>query len=405
MKLIIQLAWRNIWRQPGRSLVLIGAILSGVWAGVVVSGWANGLIDQRLVNLIQTEITHAQIHHPTFRQERESSMYITETERIYLFLDGDERVKAWSPRTLSDGMFQSPVTASGVRIRGIDTEREPTVTIFHEMVRHGRDLEGELRNPVLVGEALAKKHNLEPGYRIVLSFQDLNNELVSASFTIAGLFKTSSTMYDERTVYVRNEDLSALISSYPIAHEIAIILEDESQAASLIHDLRETFPEISAASWYELSPELRYLVDFGGMMTGVIMMVIMFALAFGILNTMLMALFERMRELGMLMAIGMSRVRVFVMILLESVLLTVTGGAAGLIAATGTIAILMKSGIDLSLFGEGLAEWGFESVIYPVMTVSDYMEVVGIVVVAAFLASLYPALKAMRMNPLEAEKE
>lgn len=405
MKLIIILAWRNIWRQPGRSFVLIGAILSGVWAGVVVSGWANGLIEQRLVNLIQTEITHAQIHHPTFRQERESSMYIPETEQIYSYLDSDERVRAWSPRTLSDGMFQSTVTASGVRIRGIDTEREPNVTLFHEMITSGSYLDNESRNPVLVGEALAEKHNLEPGYRIVLSFQDLNNELVSASFTIAGLFKTSSSMYDERTVYVRNEDLSELISTYPIAHEIAIYLEEESMAASLIHDLRETFPEISAASWYELSPELRYLVDFGGMMTGIIMMIIMFALAFGILNTMLMALFERMRELGMLMTIGMSRVRVFVMIMLESVLLTLTGGVAGMIAASGTILFLMNRGIDLSLFGDGLAEWGFESVIYPVMTVSDYMEVVGIVVIAAFLASLYPALKAMRMNPLEAEKE
>jgi len=405
MKLIMQLAWRNIWRQPGRSLVLIGAILSGVWAGVVVSGWANGLIEQRLVNLIQTEITHAQIHHPQFRQERESSMDIAEPERFYLFLEGDERVQAWAPRTLSDGMFQSPVTASGVQIRGIDTEREPGTTTFHEMITQGNYLESELRHPILVGEALAEKHNLEPGYRVVLSFQDLNNELVSASFTIAGLFKTSSSMYDERTVYVRNEDLSELISDSALVHEIAIFLEDESQAASLIHDLRENFPKISAASWYELSPELRYLVDYGGMMTGLIMMIIMFALAFGILNTMLMALFERMRELGMLMAIGMSRSRVFVMILVESVLLTLTGGAAGLIAAAGTIQILANRGIDLSLFGDGLAEWGFESVIYPVMTVPDYMEVVGIVIMAAFLASLYPALKAVRMNPLEAEKE
>ncbi|TVQ68185.1 MAG: ABC transporter permease [Balneolaceae bacterium] len=405
MKLILTLAWRNIWRQPGRSLVLIGAIVSGVWAGVVVSGWANGLIEQRLVNLIQTEITHAQIHHPQFRQERESSMYISAPERIYQMLDSDPRVKSWAPRTLSDGMFQSPVAASGVRIRGVDVELEPKVTIFHEMITQGAYLDETMRNPVLVGEALAEKHNLEPGYRVVLSFQDVNNELVSASFTIAGLYKTHSTVYDERTVYVRMQDLSELINGSLAVHEIAILLEEESYSGNLIADLREQFPDVHSESWYELSPELRYLVDFGGMMTGMIMLIIMFALAFGILNTMLMALFERMRELGMLMAIGMNRQRVFAMILLESVLLTLSGGLAGLLAAAGTIRILMNRGIDLSVFGDGLAEWGFESVIYPVMTGADYGEVFVIVILAAILASIYPALKAVRMNPLEVEKE
>ncbi|MEX2457163.1 MAG: FtsX-like permease family protein [Balneolaceae bacterium] len=405
MKMLLTISWRNIWRNPGRSGVLFAAIVAGLWAGVLVVAWANGLVEQRMNYLIQTELSHAQIHHPEFRTERESSMYIADASPILSTLEEDSRVQAFAPRTITDGMLQSPVTTSGISIRGIDVEKEPRVTTLHENITEGDYLDTDVRNPVLISNRIADTHNVEIGHRIVLNFQDAENELTAASFTIVGLYQTSSSGYDERNVFVRTQDLSPLLSDQQIYHEIAVWLNDEEDVEAVVNGLNERLDQIEVQTWYELSPELRYLSDAGGLMMTVIMVIIMMALAFGILNTMLMAIFERMRELGMLLAIGMSKARVFLMIMLESIILTLTGAAAGLILASLTIAYLSRQGIDLTMFGDGLSELGYDSIVYPIMNLSHYGNVAIIVVIAALLASLFPAMKAIKINPVEVDQE
>ncbi len=403
--MLLSISWRNIWRHPARSGVLIMAIIAGLWAGILVSALTNGWIHQRFVNMIQEEITHAQIHHPEYLTEREPWMYIENPDDIFTFLDRDARVNSWSARTLTDGMIQSPLTSSGVQIRGVQTDRERATTTFHENLTEGDYLDSELRNPVLLGERLADKLNVEVGNRIVLTFQDLDNEITSGSFTISGLFRTASNPYDERNVFVRNEDLQELLGD-AVFHEIAVMLQDEDLSDAVTGDINNEFENITAESWYELSPELRYITDMGGGLIVYIMAVIMLALAFGILNTMLMAIFERMRELGMLLAIGMNKMRVFFMIMLESVILTLTGAAGGLLLAWLTLEYLGEKGIDMTAVGgESMAEFGYDAVVYPIAYTNDYITTITLVVITALLAAIYPAFKALRLNPGEVVRE
>ncbi len=405
MKMLLSISWRNIWRHPARSGVLIMAIIAGLWAGILVSALTNGWIHQRFVNMIQEEITHAQIHHPEYLTEREPWMYIENPDDIFTFLDRDARVNSWSARTLTDGMIQSPLTSSGVQIRGVQTDRERATTTFHENLTQGDYLDSELRNPVLLGERLADKLNVEVGNRIVLTFQDLDNEITSGSFTISGLFRTASNPYDERNVFVRNENLQELLGD-TIFHEIAMMLQDEGLSDAVTGDINSEFENIAADTWYELSPELRYITDMGGGLIVYIMAVIMLALAFGILNTMLMAIFERMRELGMLLAIGMNKMRVFFMIMLESVILTLTGAAGGLLLAWLTLEYLGEKGIDMTAMGgDSMAEFGYDAVVYPIAYTNDYITTITLVVITALLAAIYPAFKALRLNPGEVVRE
>ena len=405
MKMLLSISWRNIWRHPARSGVLIMAIIAGLWAGILVSALTNGWIHQRFVNMIQEEITHAQIHHPEYLTEREPWMYIENPDDIFTILDRDARVNSWSARTLTDGMIQSPLTSSGVQIRGVQTDRERATTTFHENLTQGDYLDSELRNPVLLGERLADKLNVEVGNRIVLTFQDLDNEITSGSFTISGLFRTASNPYDERNVFVRNENLQELLGD-TIFHEIAMMLQDEGLSDAVTSDINSEFENIAAESWYELSPELRYITDMGGGLIVYIMAVIMLALAFGILNTMLMAIFERMRELGMLLAIGMNKMRVFFMIMLESVILTLTGAAGGLLLAWLTLEYLGEKGIDMTAMGgDSMAEFGYDAVVYPIAYTNDYITTITLVVITALLAAIYPAFKALRLNPGEVVRE
>lgn len=404
--MLLSISWRNIWRHPARSGVLMGAIIAGLWAGILVSALTNGWIHQRFVNLIQEEITHAQVHHPEFLTEREPWMHIGDADKVFTFLDNDDRIVSWSARTLSDGMIQSPLTSSGVQIRGIQTDRERSTTTFHENMTEGDYLDSDLRNPVLLGERLADKLNVEIGNRIVLTFQDLDNEITSGSFTISGLFRTASNPYDERHVFVRAEDLQSLLGDETAFHEIAMMLQDEELSNRVAADLNHEFENIAAQTWYELSPELRYITDMGGGLIVYIMAVILLALAFGILNTMLMAIFERMRELGMLLAIGMSKMRVFIMIMMESVILTLTGAAGGLLIAWLTLGYFGEKGIDMTAMGgDSMAEFGYDAVVYPIAYTNDYVTTIVLVVITAILAAVYPAIKALRLNPGEVVRE
>ncbi|MGM0745620.1 ABC transporter permease [Rhodohalobacter sp.] len=406
MKMLLSIAWRNIWRHPGRSGVLIASIVAGMWAGIMVSSWANGLIEQRVNNVINEELTHAQIHHPEFLTEREPGMYIEPHDEIITFLETDSRVQSYSSRTLLDGMIQSAATTSGVRIFGVDKEMERETTTFHQNLTEGEYLNSELRNPVFIGQKLINKLNVEIGDRIVLTFQNIENEITSGAFTVSGVFRTGQNLYDEQTVYVNRDDLSDLVANRPLYHEITIMLHDREQGEELVSDINEEFSGVTAETWIELSPEMRYMTQASGSYMFYIMIVILFALAFGILNTMTMAIFERMRELGMLMAIGMNKVRVFTMIMLESVMLTLTGAAVGMFVGYLTVNYFNRNGLDLTAIGGDSFEiWGYGAVVYPYINPEEYLYVMFLVIATALLAAIYPALKALKLVPGEVVRE
>lgn len=406
MKMLLSISWRNIWRNPARSSVLMGAIVVGMWAGIMISSLTNGMMYQRFNNLIEESVTHAQVHHPEYLIERDPSMMIPEPEELFDAISADSRVDTFTARTLSSGMIQSPLTTSGVQIHGVRVDMEPATTTFHENLIDGEYLNADIRNPILLGQSLSEKLDIGIGNRVVLTFQSVDDELTSASFNVVGIFKTASDAFDERNVRVRSEDLSELLAASPVYHEIAVMLQDADSSKAFTDDLGASFPNVAAETWYELSPELRYISDFGNSMTFYIMLVILLALAFGILNTMLMAIFERTRELGMLMAVGMSRLRIFVMIMLESVALTLSGAVIGILIAVGFVSRLEDTGIDMAAVGgESLSEFGYDTVIYPIMTGGDYTNIIILVICTAILSAIYPAIKALRIKPAEVVRE
>lgn len=406
MKILLSISWRNIWRHPARSGVLMGSIIAGLWAGIMVSSWGNGLIEQRVERVINEELTHLQIHHPGFKTEREPGMIIESADEIFSFLENDVRVQSFAARTIVDGMVQSPLTTSGVQISGIQPEKERSTTTFHKNLVEGEYIDSDVRNSVIVGRKLAEKLNVDIGNRIVLTFQDMNNELTSGAFNITGLFHTAEAAYDERMVYVRSEDLSMLIANQLVYHEIAVMLNNGDDGDEVVAELNQQFDRTLAQSWLEISPEMRYMSQYSGSYMFYIMLVILFALAFGILNTMLMAIFERMRELGMLMAIGMSKLRVFFMIILESVILTLTGAAIGMALGYLTVEYFNKNGLDLTTVGGDSFEiWGYDALVYPFVTTQEYLYVTLLVIVTALLSAIYPAIKALRLVPGEVVKE
>ncbi len=402
--MIAQIAWRNIWRNPVRSLVVIGAIAVGVWAAIFMSGFATGMAKGYINNAIVDMVSHMQAHHPGFLKDNEAQYALPEGMARAEEIAGMPEVKALSARIIVNGMVSSSKGARGIRIRGVEPEAEASVSAVNARITEGDYFSDEKRNPVLISEELAEKLGLKLRSRLVLTFQDVNGEIISAAFRVSGLFKTSNKQFDGSVIYVNRSDIAGLLApgAEPFAHELAILLHDPEQVDALQSRLSALFPDWTIRNYGEISPDLQLYESQISSVSLIYLVVIMLALVFGIINTMLMAVLERVRELGMLMAIGMNKARVFLMIVLETCFLGLIGGPAGLVLGSITIAYLKTNGINLSAFSETLRMYGMAEVAYFEVDPVVYWQVPLMVAITALLSSLYPARKAIQLRPVEA---
>jgi len=403
MFLILKISWRNIWRNPKRSLVMIISIAVGLWGGIFVSSLSFGLLEQRFITSIEQHISHIQVHHPEFLKDRNVKFRIVDYETLHQVLKESHQVKAFSGRSALAGMLGAANLTQGVNIIGIDPAMEAQTTRLDKNILAGEFFGEDIRNPILIGKKLADKTKIQEHSRIVLTFQNIDGELVSGAFRVAGIFQTSNAMFDEMNVYVTQKDISAYIGSGFTINEVAIVMDDLENVSLMRDQLKTQFPDLTVRRWAEISPELSYMQEMAGMMLTIILSIILFALAFGLVNTMLMSVYERIRELGMLMAVGMNKRKIFGMIFWETTYLTFLGALTGIAFAIVTITLFRHKGLDLSkVGGDSLNEFGFSSVIYPHLEPGFFLSIALLVFLTAILTSVYPTLKALKLKPSEA---
>ncbi len=404
--MLVQIAWRNVWRNKLRSSVVIIAIAIGLWAGTFIMGYAWGMKEQRVQQAIQNKTSHLQMHHPDFQEKKIVKHTIPEGEQKIQAIRKRKEVSAIGGRSITQGMLTTTTGGTGVLINGIIPEAEQQLIQLKDKLTKGKYLKGVSRNPVLVGQALAEEFNLQLNSRLVLNFQDKEGQVTAASFRVAGIYSTNNTQFEKRQLFVKANTLNKLLGLQEGAmHEIAILLKDNNKLEMVSKALNQAYPDMLVETWKQLSPQLRMIVQSMGQMMYVFIGIILLALAFGIVNTMLMAVMERTRELGMLMAIGMNKIRVFFMITLETCFLTLVGAPVGLLLAWCTIYYTGQVGIDLSAFAQGLKAYGFSTIIYPQLTGQAYGIITAMVIGVALLSALYPAIRALRLEPAKAVRK
>ena len=401
--MLLLIAWRNIWRNKTRSLLVITSVALGLWAGAFIMAYAFGMIDQRLKDAIENEVSHLQIHHPEYEKDNDPQFFIPEGNHTMQQIRKDERVKAASARVLASGMVASAISSTGGQFIGIIPDTEQEVTRLQDKLIEGSYLDDEENNRVVVGEKLANKLKVKLRSKIVLTFQDTAGHIVAGAFRIAGIYKTRNTTYDETHLFVRAQDLRSLLGLEDEFHEIAVLLKEPDGLEGFQASLQQQHPGLQIESWKELAPELGYMIESLDQYMIIFIIIILLALSFGIVNTMLMAVLERVREIGMLMAIGMNRARLFGMISLETIFLVMIATPVGLLLAYVTNQLLGQYGMDLSgLYQEGYAAYGFSPIIYPQLDNIYYVRIMFMVTIAALLSSVYPAITAIRLNPVTA---
>ncbi len=400
--MIIKIAWRNIWRNPVRSWIVIGALIVGMYAGVFTTTFMYGWMMQRLKAGIETETSHIQIHKPGFRLAEDVNLFFDEHQ----WIENIEKlpdVEYASGRLVVSAMAASVEKATGIQIIGVDPIKDSMVVDVSKKIVDGKWFEGIKRNPVVIGQKLADELKLKLRSKIILRFQNSKGEFTGGAFRVAGIFKTNNNMYDAGNLFVKKDELSGLVDlPRGKIHEVVVRCSDPTIVDDVKSQIVDLENHLQVESWREISPELGYLTETMNAYMYVFVVIILLALGFGIVNTMLMVVVERVHELGMLMAVGMSRKQIFIMIVFETLFLSLFGGFVGIVFGILTTQFTSQSGIDLSMWAEGLSEMGYASVIYPQYNLQMLIGVTVLVLLTGLISSFYPAWKALMLNPSQA---
>jgi len=397
-----RLSWRNIWRNTLRSTVIMVAIALGLTGGVFAVAMFNGMTAQMVNNALETSTPHIRIQHPQFSDNYDLKLHLSNINKIEKELENSPHLKAFSTRTIASVMIASPEKSVGVQAIGIDPEAEKKISIISESLQDGKYFEGMKRNPILISQKIAKELKLKVRSKIVLTVQDIHGDITNVVFRVVGIYKTVDSGFDGITVFVRKKDLQQTIGVPEAIHEIAIKLDKLENISTISEDLTLKFLISKVDDWTKIRPELASMSEMTQVSNTILLVIILFALAFGILNTMLMALYERTKEIGVLMAVGMNKSSIFIMIVLETFLLSIFGALSGVLLSLGLVSYFQHTGINLQQFSDGFEQFGMSTLLYPTIEPAFYGQLAGMVFLTALLSALYPAWRALKLNPISA---
>lgn len=401
--MILSFAWKNIWRKPIRSLIVIISIVLGLWATIFMFAYVAGIVDQRFVDAISFEISHIQTHHPNFKIDNEPQYVIKDLKPIREQLMKAPTVKAFASRSITNGMIASANNSQGSKIIGIVPDEEYVLTKIDERIETGRALKTGDKNKIVIGKSLAKKLKVKLRSKVVLTFSDANQEIVAGAFKVVGIYQSYNASIEDRICYVMQHDLNRLLAIGGDAHQLAVLLHSDEALNTLAGKISANHPENLTETWEALSPELSMMINSLDEYMIIFLIIILLALCFGIINTMLMSVLERVREIGMLMSIGMNKLKIFILIMIETILIIGIATPFGVLMAYITIAYFNTNGLNLTGMADATyREMGFQTIIYPSLTLAYYLRIILIVAIASFIASLYPAYTAIKLNPVEA---
>ncbi|UCG06407.1 MAG: ABC transporter permease [Desulfobacterales bacterium] len=401
----LQLAWRNIWRNTRRTTVILVAVIIGIWSMILLGALMRGIAAGMIKNGISTLTGHLQIHHIGYRDDPAIETSMANPQMIENALTLVLPIESmWATRVRVNAVASNARHSSGVTLVGIDPLSEARVSFIGKAISKGRYLEQSDPNGILVGAALLDKFETKLGRKLVLMSQNTSGEIASRAFHIVGIFNAEMQATEKQFVFVTRPASQQMLNLGHGISEISVILPEKTDISAIISALKDALPQdqYEVHSWRELLPfQTAYLRILDGFIW-IWYLVVFVAMGFGIVNTTLMAVFERMREFGLLKALGMNPWWILRAVLTESFLLLFSGMIIGNILAFLSIYLLSGIGIDLSAMAAGAEYAGMSRIIYPAIEFKDIMMANSIVMLLGLLVSAYPATKAARFMPVKA---
>jgi len=391
----IKMAWRNVWRNPRRTLVFMLSLQFGSYETMINTS-------------VKIYAGHLQVQAEEYHEKMKMRMVVTDPDSVSRILDSVKGVEAYTARAKAFSLVSSDRRTSGVLVIGIDPEREANVSTIKRLIRDGRYLSSKDTNKAIVGKLLAKNLQVVPGDELTLLGQGRDGSIAATVLEIKGIFGSGIDEFDRSALQIPLKYFQEVFAMGNAVHEVVVIgeslnkISDIKSAVQMNLDGLSSKYRLKIMDWMELMPGLLQGIQIdlvGGIIFYVILILVV---SFSILNTFLMAIFERTREFGMLMAIGTTPKRLTKLLLMESMCMTIIGVAMGIILGSIITFYFQVYGIDLAGASEVLKQYGISGRLHPRLTFISVTSGPLIVMFFAFCAALYPALKVRSLKPVEA---
>ncbi len=396
--LLATLSVRNLLRHRRRNAMLVAAIVVAV-AGVTfmnsfIRGFQQDLRDSAVANLTG----HIKVHAPGYRDDPSIERSFEVAASWQPDIDA-QALQGWAARVRVPAVIMSERETRGVQLVGIDPAQEG-ISFLGDVDFDGEQLSGVGDKRVFLGAALLDQLDTRVGRRLVLITQGSDGRNREAGFRIAGVYDAEGTALEKAYVFTGREALQKLLDTQAVT-EVSIRLLQDPTGPSIQRRLLSYFTGLEVLGWRELEPQVAAMFVFADTAIFIWFSIMMGALVFGLVNSLITAVMERVREFGMLRAVGMRPGAVMVQVVMESTVLMAAGVAIGL-GLGWLLCASLADGLDLSQWASGVEMVGMRSLVVPRLYGEDMLLVAVLSLVLGVVASLYPAWRAVKINPLEA---
>lgn len=398
---IAKMAWASLKRRKSRSLLVVLMIAISLWGLLAMEGIYDGMTEQMINNAIRSGSGDITMFAKGYRLENDLQKLIMEVDEVRTLLQNDKRVKTWVMRLKQDGLIATAHYSRNATIYGVDLAAEKKHGRLDEYLYQGDFSFGKKNKGAIIGARLAEKLKITIGKKIVISAQNIDNDVASAAFKVTGIIKTNNMALDETAVFLDLGKARTLLQIPTGITQVCMILTDEDHITELTKELTDRFQSLEIFSWDQIYPALmqsRVMMQGFNLVTSLIIFCIA---ALGIFGVMLVSVLERLREFGVMLAIGTKFTLICKIVLLESCLLGLSGFLGGTILGGGTLYYFYIHGLDLTIFSEGLDAFGMDAITYALIRPSYFYTAMMAVTVASLLSVVFPLRTLQKAKPME----
>lgn len=410
MRFLFSVAWRNLWRHGRRTLITAAAMGVGVALCMASIAFQDGMYAQMFDVMVTDSLGHVQLHHPDYPGRKRLHDALDDSDALRTAIAGVDSARLSTPRLFAFALAGGEATSAGAQLVGVLPDDENEVTGIARKLVDGAWLGREAGQQIVLGVDLAEELKLSVGDELVLVGQDAYGGMANDLYTVRGIARTGQTALDRGGAWMHLTDLQTFLAMEGRIHEL-LVIGDDIEAAEDLRAGITALPGVKDAlvrTWNEANPATAQMMGMQDVGAFILLSIVLSVAALGVLNTMLMSVFERVREFGVLRALGLGPGRLIALVILESLLLAGVASALGLVMGGGLDLLLVEYGIDFSVAGgKGLTYAGItlDPVIHGIIRPGGIIITIASVFVVTLLAAIWPALRASRLDPVEAMRE